>query len=143
MDVLSKIFLVSCVAGKTAVPTQAADLYTSPWFLKARGLVTQNDAPWFILSAEHGLVAPETVIAPYNQTLNAMKSAARNAWATRVIRQMEGDLPQAEEVIVFAGVRYRENLMGWLRNRYPKVTVPMAGMPIGKQLSWLTHAKVC
>ena len=138
---VSKIFLVSCVAKKRPSKAPAAELYTSAWFVKARAIVERSDAPWFILSAEHGLVDPHTVIPPYNRTLNTMGVADRSAWAARVIGQFETLMPKAEEVIVFAGDRYRQNLMGWLNRHYEKVTVPMAGMRIGQQLRWLTHAQ--
>lgn len=64
------VFLVSCVAEKRPAPSVARDLYRSPWFLKARGLAEREGAAWFILSAEHGLVEPDDVVAPYDRTLN-------------------------------------------------------------------------
>jgi hypothetical protein len=57
----------------------------------------------------------------------------------KVIRQMEVDLPTIEEVIVLAGTRYRENLMAWLQSRFARVSVPTEGMPIGRQLNWLSR----
>jgi hypothetical protein len=129
-------YLVSCVGQKARAPTRAADLYTSAWFQKARNYVEAVGAPWFILSAEHGLVGPETVIAPYEKTLNHMGVEARREWAGRVIGQMESQLPQCEEIIVFAGARYREFLMDYLRRRAARITVPLEGLRIGEQLSW-------
>ena len=64
-------FVVGCPrSGTTLVqalesaPAKAKDLYTSDWFRKARAYVEHRGGPWFILSAEHGLVDPETVIGP-------------------------------------------------------------------------------
>jgi hypothetical protein len=130
-------FLVSCVAAKRTSAAMAKDLYVSDWFVKARAHVERIGARWFILSAEHGLVDPTTVIAPYERTLNAMSSRERLAWAERVIVQMKEQLPGAERIIVFAGERYREHLMGHLRSISPDVQVPMEGLRIGEQLSWL------
>jgi hypothetical protein len=137
----SRAFLVSCVAVKQPYTTRAADLYVSPWFLKVRELVETTGDPWFILSAEHGLIAPDAIVAPYNRTLNTMPVADRQAWGARVRRQMSVSLPKVEEIVVLAGMRYRENIMAWLTSEYTKVTVPMAGLPIGKQLSWLSNVK--
>ena len=39
-----------------------------------------------------------------------------------------------------AGNRYRENLMPYLREPFSKVTVPMEGLTIGRQLNWLDDA---
>lgn len=60
----------------------AKDLYISDWFVKARAYVEQAGDEWFILSAEYGLVSPETVIAPYERTLNTMGIAERRAWGS-------------------------------------------------------------
>lgn len=136
----NKVFLVACVAGKRPEPVPAAELYTSTWFTKARGLIEATGATWFILSAEHGLLSPETVIGPYERTLNLMSASDRRAWAEKVQREMAIQLPNAEEVVIFAGKRYREHLMPWLREHFSRVSVPMEGLPIGRQLSWMTHA---
>lgn len=137
---MSRVFLVSCVARKRPRATPAADLYTSAWFVKARALVEASGDPWFILSAEHRLLAPEKVIEPYERTLNTMSVHERRSWAEQVQKQMEATLPDADEVVVFAGNRYRENLMPYLRKRFPKMTVPMDGLTIGRQLNWLDNA---
>jgi hypothetical protein len=134
------LFLVSCVAGKRPEPTPAADLYTSARFQKARSYVHATGSPWFILSAEHGLLAPDAVTAPYERTLNTMPVADRRAWAERVQRQMDAELPEADEVIVLAGNRYRQHLVPYIQRRFAKVTVPMEGLTIGRQLAWLDHA---
>jgi hypothetical protein len=134
-----RLFLVSCVSQKKGHPAPAADLYVSAWFRKARGLVEATGSPWFILSAEHGLLPPHVVVAPYERTLNRMSAADRRAWANRVREQIVAMAPTSDEVVVLAGARYREHLLPWLRERFGKVTIPMEGLPIGHQLNWMTH----
>lgn len=119
----------------------AAELYISPWFRKVRALVESTGDPWFILSAQYGLIAPDKVIPPYDRTLNTMKAAERRHWAVQVQDQMDVELPETDEILVFAGVRYREYLLPFLESRFSKVTVPMAGLAIGWQLNWLDNAK--
>jgi hypothetical protein len=128
-------FLVSCVGKKRSSPARARDLYVSDWFGKARSFVERSGQPWFILSAEHGLVHPDSVVEPYEKTLNQMSVSARRAWATLVIGQMKSLLPDCEEVVVFAGARYREFLLDYLRKR-ARVKIPLEGLRIGEQLSW-------
>ena len=65
----------------------------------------RQGAPGLILSAKHRLVHPDTVIAPYDETLNNMRVAARRNWAERVELQMDELLPDADEVVIFAGRR--------------------------------------
>lgn len=138
---VERVVLVSCVKTKTEAPCRASDLYASAWFKKAKALIERNQLKWFILSAEHGLVDPATIIAPYEKTLNKMGVAERKLWASKVITQMSTSLPEAEEVIVLAGDRYREHLMPYLRSRFSLVSVPMEGLTSGRQLNWLSHAK--
>jgi hypothetical protein len=130
-------YLVSCVGQKAGSARPAKDLYQSDWFVKARRYVESAKAPWFILSAEFGLVRPDAVIPPYERTLNNMGVAERRAWSWRVIEQMKAELPDCEVIVILAGARYRENLMAYLRSRAKRVRVPLEGLRIGEQLSWL------
>lgn len=81
------------------------------------------------------------MIAPYEKTLNRMGVEARRSWASRVIAQMEVEFPECEEIIVFAGARYREFLMDYLRRRAQRVKVPLEGLRIGEQLAWFNTQK--
>ena len=137
MTASKRLHLVSCVAKKSATPSRAGDLYQSPWFRLARRYVEKTGSPWFILSARHGLTHPDQVSAPYDETRNKMAAAARKDWAEKVRRQMQEKLPEADEVVILAGERYRENLEDYLQRRFGSVQVPMRGMRIGEQLSWL------
>src|ERR1700761_4603871 len=110
------VFLVSCVGQKRSSPAPARDLYVSSWFWKARTYVESTGSPWFILSAEHGLISPDQVIAPYERTLNHMPKPARQMWAARVKDQMQALMPTAAtEIVILAGTRYREFLMDDLK----------------------------
>jgi len=131
------VYLVSCVSKKRTRTVAAKDLYLSDWFVKARGYVEARGGPWFILSAEHGLVAPDDPLAPYERTLNKMPVSDRRCWAERVIRQMSERVPAASHIVFLAGKRYREFLEDRLRNRGFSVEVPMEGLRIGEQLAWL------
>lgn len=135
------LYLVSCVRKKGHRPAPAKDLYRSTWFVLARAWVEREAAPWLILSAKHGVVHPDTVVAPYDETLNTMRVAARRDWADRVKLQMDEMLPDADDVVVFAGRRYREFLEEHLRVRFSSVQVPMEGLRIGQQLRWLKHGQ--
>jgi hypothetical protein len=131
------VALVSCVAEKRASPAPARDLYISDWFVKARSYVEHIGVPWFILSAEYGLVPPDQVIDPYERTLNTMPVDERRSWATRVIAQMSERMPGVSHVMFLAGARYREFLVDHFQRHGITVEIPMEGLRIGEQLSWL------
>jgi hypothetical protein len=129
--------LVSCVKLKAAEPRHAKDLYVSPLFRALRAYAEASAEKWFILSAKHGLVHPETVVAPYERTLMKMRSAERHEWANRVSAALTPILQSGDEVIMLAGERYREGLLPWLSYRGVNVTIPLAGLKMGQQLQRL------
>lgn len=136
---MKNVALISCVSLKADTPQKAKDLYLSPLFKKcyAYSQYIQADKV-FILSALHGLVSEDQVIAPYNITLNTMNAKDRRIWAAKVIKQIN-DLELGDvQFTILAGNRYREYLVPHLKN----VSVPMAGLGIGQQLSFLKeHAE--
>jgi len=134
------IVLISCVSAKRPKPCAARDLYRSDWFLKARAYVESKKVPWFILSAKYGLVPPTEVIKPYDLTLNRMSASERLGWANGVIKQLEPSCHPGTEVEFLAGKRYREYLVPILREWGCRVLIPMEGLGIGQQKSWLKLA---
>ncbi len=138
------VYLVACAKTKAAQPCAAKDLYRSDWFRKARAYVEAQSAPWFILSARHGLLDPDAVVAPYEANLPRMCKLDRRAWATKVHHALFAKrlLPVFGRRIVFlAGAVYREHLEPGLtlNGRDPgAVETPMRGLGLGQQLAWLT-----
>lgn len=135
----STVYLISCVSQKRTHPCPARELYVSEWFLKARRYTEASDCYWFILSAEHGLVPPDRVIAPYERTLNTMPIKQRRVWANHVLEQLINAAPRLAKAVFLAGERYREFLARFLADRGVAVDVPMAGLRIGEQLRWLAQ----
>lgn len=141
IDFSDAVALVSCVKSKRTEAAPARDLYVSPWFRMARGLIEANGAPWFILSALHGLVAPNQVIEPYERTLNKAGVSERRAWKAKVLDALGPKMRGRRRVVMFAGLRYREFLVAPLESRGFAVVVPMEGLALGEQLSWLSAQK--
>jgi hypothetical protein len=137
VGLVTHVCLVACVAGKKPEVTAAKDLYTSPLFKKCRALAESRFDRWYVLSAEYGLVEPNRKIAPYDKTLTSMLADEREAWAGRVLRALAPLVKPGDSLTFLAGHRYREGLVTPLREAGYKVTVPLEGMGIGKQLSWL------
>jgi hypothetical protein len=134
---MAALYLVACVAGKRAHAAPARDLYTSTWFALARRHVEASGCPWRILSAEHGLVHPDTVIAPYERTLSTLPVAERRRWAERVLTDLLPLLARGDRVVFLAGQRYRESLIPVLTRHGITVEVPLQGKRIGEQMAWL------
>ena len=131
---LPVLALVSCVGRKVDGPVPARALYTSDWFLKARALVEARGWPWRVLSAKHGLLRPEEPVERYDLTLKKMQRSDRQAWATRVLAQLNDELTEPHQLLVLAGDRYVEFLLTPLAGRGHLVVRPLEGLGIGQQL---------
>jgi hypothetical protein len=134
------MYLVSCVSTKKSRPCPARELYCSDWFLKARAYVEAQGAEWFVLSAKHGLVAPDTVVAPYSARLTAMPASLRKEWAQRVVAALRPRCRSGSDVVFLAGAAYREHLVPTLNGWGCNVNTPMKGLGIGQQKRWLKRA---
>jgi hypothetical protein len=132
------VALVSCVKSKRPQASRAEHLYTSALFQKARSYATQHSDLWFILSARHGLVDPQQIIEPYEQTLNNASPAARREWARHVHTQMgdAGLLTPETRFLWLAGRKYKQYLADLLGEH--EQFDPLEGLGIGQRLSWLT-----
>jgi hypothetical protein len=129
------IGLVACSMRKAGRPLPARDLYVSPLFRAARAYAERRHGPenWLILSALHGLVHPDQLLAPYDLTLRQLTRAERAAWGGRVAIELSDRFPAGTVLWFHAGSFYRAAIA-------PVVTLPvrapMAGLRIGQQLAW-------
>ena len=136
-----RVALVSCVKRKRPVPTPARELYDSALFRGMRHFAESHADRWFILSAEHGLIAPDTEIAPYERTLNRMSVEERRSWAARVLEALASEVSAGDTVLMLAGVRYREGIVPSLKKGGIDVQVPLEGLGLGRQLQWLNRQR--
>ena len=75
-----QVLLIACVKSKLTRPAAAKDLYVSPLFTRERQYAESRGVPWFILSAEHALVAPDEWLSPYERYLPDTPASYRAAW---------------------------------------------------------------
>jgi hypothetical protein len=134
-----RVGLVGCVATKRSEPTPARDLYASPLFAGRRTTVERSCDRWFILSAMHGLVPPDQVLAPYDLALGDLSAAERRRWSRAVLAELEDQLGDLGGHVfeVHAGADYVEyGLSAGLREAGAQVARPLAGLALGEQLAW-------
>jgi hypothetical protein len=132
------VVLVGCVKTKANEPMPVRDLYVSALFHKRRDHAEATGLPWFVLSSEYGLLAPDTVIAPYDTYLAAQPPEYRQAWgewvAVNLIRRIG---PLAGKTIeVHAGEAYVDGVRVPLERRGARVVAPLRGLRQGEQLAW-------
>ena len=137
MSKASRIGLIGCVKQKRELASPAKDLYVSPLFRGRRAAVERSCGRWFILSALHGLVLPDAMLAPYDLALKNVKTAERRVWSARVLDALRSELGPLEGRVfeVHAGLEYRAfGLERGLKEAGAEVETPMEGVPMGKQL---------
>ncbi len=130
--------LLGCVSQKNASPMAAKDLYRSELFRRRRRFAEASGRPWWIVSAEYGLVDPERVIAPYDTRIARLLLGARHELADHVAADLEGALGSLAGKLleVHAGDEYVLAIGPALRGRGARLTRPLEGLRIGEQLAW-------
>lgn len=134
---MTDVCFVSCVKGKRDHAAPAKDLYRSTYFTESKTYAMRRFPRWYILSARHGLVEPDQVIAPYELTLNTMPVGERRQWADRVLADILARTAPTDALTFLTGTRYHELLVGPLRERGYTVHLPMQGLRFGEKLRWL------
>jgi hypothetical protein len=138
-----RIGLVGCVKQKAISARPAQDLYVSELFRGRRAYVERSCDEWWILSAKHGLVHPQEILGPYDETLKGAGSAARRRWSREVLLSLvQRVTPVAGDgVEIHAGVEYRDfGLVQGLAECGFRVVIPTEGMSIGVQLAFYKHS---
>jgi hypothetical protein len=136
------VVLVGCGLRKLPHAAPAWELYQGPLYRSALAYARALGAPWFILSALHGVVEGEAVMSPYDTRIQRLSLPERQAWAVIVARKLMRVLPHRRgdraRVVVLAGSAYvtpwRDEAVrhGW------QVLEPLAHVhPNGKRMQWL------
>jgi len=130
--------ILGCVKTKRASPAKAKDLYVSPMFAKRRRYAESSGVPWFIFSAEHGIIDPELVIAPYDVAMSRLPVERVQAKGRQAVDQLEalvGPL-RGKTFEIHAGASYVRAITGPLTRRGATLSNPLGRLRFGPQLHW-------
>jgi hypothetical protein len=129
---MKPLYLIACSAAKLGHAAPAAQLYTGQAFRLAMAAAERAGADVIILSALHGAVFPNLLIAPYDLSLSTMAADDRRQWAANVRHALSEY--HGRQITVLAGKHYAAAVEGW-----PNVSRPLAGLGIGQQLAALKN----
>lgn len=132
------VVLIGCVKTKLSRGAPARELYVSDYFAKMRTYAERSGLPWFILSAEYGLVRPEQWIDPYERYLPDTSGDYRQQWSHRVASQCEEAIGLLSGVVVevHAGAAYVQGVRHGIEPRGAHVKDPLEGLSFGRRLAW-------
>jgi hypothetical protein len=133
-----QVLLIACVKSKLTQPAAAKDLYVSPLFARERRYAESRGVPWFILSGEHALVAPDEWLSPYERYLPDTPASYRAAWGRWVAERLDLLVgPLAGTLVeIHAGEAYVNALAESVVAKGATLLTPLAGLSMGQRLSW-------
>jgi len=124
------MILIQCTKTKKDEPVPARELYEpSRYFRAMRDYAKATGDLWFILSAEHGLIDPDTVLEPYD-AFGLSENQARD-----IAEEVATGPDNYVEVI--GGKKYTNPLTPELEARGIEVVEVARGQRIGKRIETL------
>lgn len=136
-----KIALIACTKSKMPYSCPAKELYSKSDLFRKEYIFAKTLADnIYILSAKHGLVSEDTILAPYDQTLCGAKTQIKKDWSKKVLKQMEDTFDmQNDEFIFLADQDYIKYLIAFIKEKYnAKIETPLENIgAIGKIKQYL------
>ena len=118
-----RIVIIPCGGAKLGAPAPAAELYTGSMFrdtlTTARAMTTENNI--YILSALHGLIALDKVVAPYDVKMGSGDEVTDGLVADQLEQITGGPFNGAVTIEALLPNRYAAKLMA-ARRFYPIVS---------------------
>ena len=137
-----RVGLVACSKTKMQEAAIARDMYQGDLFKKAASWAEKNCNEWGILSAKYGLLHPRHWIKPYNITMEKKDKDHRVAWARRVNGEVYSEWGEETTYVLLCGALYRLPFEEYNVRSLP-FEVPMRGLGLGEQKSWLKKENQC
>ena len=128
LAVAARVVLIGSSGVTADGPVRVGELFRSPGFARAREHAVHSQLPWFVLSAKHGLLEPDDVVAPYALELGDASTVYRSAWGEWVAAQL-GERVQLRgaTVEVHGGVDFAQPLRQPLARRGAALELPLPG----------------
>lgn len=109
----------------------------SPVFRRGRDFCSRLYGEWYILSAAHGLLAPQRVIGPGERALHQLSAERRAAWGSNVasmLRERQTQMAMPAIFVIYASHLYADVLV----RAAPDLVFeqPLAGMSLSERLHW-------
>ena len=129
------IIFISCTKKKQDHPCMAKEMYQASQWFRGGWKYAESLHPdeIYILSAKYGLLRPDDMISPYEQTLNAAKDAQIRKWSIMVAEQIrKAGVDRTQHTIFLCGKNYRK----YIKNLFKNHSAPCSHMGIGKQMQF-------
>jgi hypothetical protein len=135
---MATVALIACTKTKRQAASRAQLLYRSALYRKSLLYALTHADRHYILSAQHFLLSPETVISPYERTLSSFTQAEKVQWGIEVSVQLSRVVGKKDHLIMLCGKEYYAPIAGALRKIGCKISFPLLGLSLGNRLKALT-----
>jgi hypothetical protein len=110
----------------------------SPVFRRTRDYCERTRTEWYILTAAHGLLAPQQVIGPTPRALQTLTAEERAEWAARVAKALMARAARSAEpptFVLYASRRFADAV----QRAAPELdyALPLSGMAGRQHARWL------
>lgn len=144
-----KVALVGCGARKLPGRHPARSLYTGSLFRAALAHAERTADEVLILSALHGVVAPNDELEAYDVRLESYRRHERELWAHRVMMALGALYPGLHvELTVYAGATYADAFEWGLQwrgascgFRLVNYRLPLGRLQVGERLAWFKRER--
>ena len=135
------IIIVGCGRRKKRSVAKARRLYVSDQFRACRAVAETLSASYLILSARHGLIAPDTTLDPYDLDLGTLPEESRRVWANSALDYLYRTTDGAPITLLAAGA-YAESIMACNAHRTEPlpISAPFAEIETRHHQDWLDQA---
>lgn len=132
------IALVVAPRRQRAGTWQASESYAiSPLFRRAREYCARSHDEWYLLSAEHGLLAPRQVVGHSERAWGSLSPGERAQWARRTAEALRARCERSGDAIVFVLYGPRQYARLLLRvDPSLAIELPLAGMTARERARW-------
>lgn len=130
---VAHVVICQCTSAKRDETVRAREIYDeSDYYRKQRAYAEAVADAWYIQSAEHGLLHPETVIEPYDTRPEDLEDT--EVWATKIAEGLGEYHPDGDVVVeVLGGAAYADPLTPELEHLGFEVLEPLRGQRIGER----------
>jgi hypothetical protein len=132
---MKTIVLLMCGKNKLSHKAEARDIYTSPRFKKSieYAKMLTGEESIFVLSALHGVVNLDTVIAPYDKSIYQMSPDEKTVWAEMVFTQLSKCSDVTHDKYAFLT---DDDYCEQIYPRLSQVEMPLKGKKPEDHLAW-------